>query len=207
MNLAEFLTHILALENDPTKGVFTDAQNTVGLRDALYRYSVLRPYHSSSLFDGADTTVHTLTGLTALAIRKVWHVQTDPQNNIVLDFHAWLKAGEWHIDTKNYAVPTGTNNILVDTSIAHTIEDLDSGTATTIPLEDQTPVAEYAAGYAILGKANSNIENNNLNPYETKNYIEMGTLFQNNFNSQILKDNDQIRTANWHDKRTVDGNF
>ncbi|MFC2065255.1 hypothetical protein ACFLXB_09200 [Chloroflexota bacterium] len=199
MNLAAYLTHILALENDPSKDYFTDAQNTVALRVALYRYSVLRPYHSSSLFDGDGTKIVTLTDLTALTIRKVWHVQDDPQNNIELDFYAYLNAGVWTVETKNYAVPTGTENVQVDTGISHTIDGLDGASDTTIPAQDEFAVADYAAGCACRQMAISNTQTNNLNPKESDRYEQMGTLLINNFNSLFTKEQDVIRTANWHD--------
>ena len=199
MDLAAYLTHILALENDPSKGLFTDAQNTVALRVALYRYSVLRPYLVSRLFDGNGTKIITPTDLTALNILKAWHVQDEVQNNIELQFYAYLNAGIWTFETKDYAVPTGTDNVQVDVGISHTIEDLDSGTETTIPIEDQFAVADYAAGYACCQMAISKIGTNNLNIDESERYVEMGTLLINNFNSLITTEQDMIRTANWHD--------
>ena len=204
MNLSEFLTQILAIENDPGKARFTDAQNTAALRAALARYNGVRPYRTSSLFDGSDSTLITLTGLTALNITKVWWVQADPQNNIALDFYAYKKSGTWYLDTKDTAVPTGTDNILVETEIAHTIDDLDAAASTTVPVPDQYMLAVAAAGFACQAMAVGSIENNNLNPDESQRYSEMGTLLLEIFERSLGNINSGIQSANWNDQAAVD---
>ena len=207
MILSEFLTQILAIENDPSKGVFSDAQNTAALRSALARYDTIRPYRSSSLFDGNGTTLITLTGLTAMNIRKVWWLQDDDADNIELPFYAYQQAGTWYLDTKEIAVPTGTNNIMLVTEIVHSIDDLDAAASTTIPSGDQYLLCQAAAGYAMLSMAVSNIENNNLNRDESRRYTELGTLLLELFDRQLGAYDSGLQSASWHDGSTVDRAF
>ncbi len=167
--LANFITALLDDLSDPDAETFTDTdQLDRAIRRALYKYSEVKPQETIGTItledDGREISLSTLTGL--VDVQRVWvdYDADDPGYP-----PAWAKFQLWddkatlfiHEDDE----PQSGDVIRVYYTKQHAIKDLDSATATTIPIEDEETVLLGAAAHAALQQARRTI--GQVNPSDT----------------------------------------
>ena len=127
-----------------------------GIRQALHEYSKTRPLRAVSSIEldatGREIDVSSLTGL--LGVLEVWcdYTSTAPE------FPANVRAFQhWRDESKIYVnddyEPASGDVVRVFYTTLQTLSGLDSATATTVPLDDETLLALGAAGYAATARA------------------------------------------------------
>lgn len=125
------------------------------LTHALEQYSRRRPNHAIGTItlsaDGREISLSTLTGL--IRVEKVWcpYDSTDPSHppNWV-HFEVWPGSILYINDPTE---PADTEKVRVWYTVEHTIKDLASATATTIPTDDESFILHGAAAFAARFRA------------------------------------------------------
>lgn len=171
-NLAAYRTAVLALLDDASKVVFTDADVDQALRWALAEYSNRRPLIRSYFYDVDTTTAfHILpTDFVTRHIVNVEIYNADPDSVVGLDFRTQYINEQWLINTR---FPVEAGEVLqVSYSDVHAIDDLDAAAGTTVPDADEILLQLGAAGHAALMRALNRIETINMNPDVVKAYRE-----------------------------------
>ena len=185
--LADYRTKILRYLDDPNKDRFDDEDIDSALRSALDEYQERKPYTTVGTFtaDGEkDIEVTTITDLIK-ASRLLW-------NDVSIGFYQTFQDGVLHIHITE-TIPSGDTLTLHYTK-AHTIEDFDEATETTVT--DLEILAIGATGYALLARANSTLESNNLNP-STSETLEKAGKFRLEIFRTRLSGNSGSGFANW----------
>ncbi len=188
--LADYRTRVLALLDDAGLTRYTNALVDQALRNALETYSLFKPLVSSYAFDSTGEYREYLdTDFIATAIRAIeqWPLTVTSGVPIIITqipFYAYIQDEQWIFETKSKLLPAGSLLYIIYEHV-HTIDDLDSASATTIPLEDTELIAIGAAGHASRMRANSQIEANNLNAGEGQQLLSTSTAWLNEFNSRI----------------------
>jgi hypothetical protein len=155
----------LALLRNRVEQILADTGNAIwstddvdeALRRALSEYSKARPLQNVGTLtlasDGREVDASTLTGI--LAVTEVWSPYTAaspefPPNR--RDFEYWPDSATIYVASAGYQPQSG-DVMRVFYLTVQTLEDLDSATATSFPDDDETLIAEGAAGYAATSRA------------------------------------------------------
>jgi hypothetical protein len=187
LTLAQYRTRVRELLDDTSSARFTDAQIDAGLRLALGEYSTYRPrvlaYDTTT--DGQYETVlpsafGDLNPLTVYLVRFA-----DPLDARVYETR-WSTsriADTWSIATC-CPPPTG-KEIQVIYGAVHTIATLDSGAASTVPVQDEELLAIGAAGFALHSRSSSRAESNNLSASTVKDLQAQAKEFLTSFRTAL----------------------
>jgi hypothetical protein len=154
----------LALLRDRVELILADAANAIwaagdideAIRRALHDYTKVRPYESVGTINittaGREVDVSTLTGI--LGVSQIWcdYTATDPE------FPPNRRAFEyWPDGTTIYVIdavrPEAGDVMRVFYYVVQTLDGLDAATATTFPDDDESLLAQGAAGYAATSRA------------------------------------------------------
>ena len=127
-----------------------------GLRNALHEYSKTRALKAIGTItlaaDGREISLSTLTGL--LSVLDIWcdYTASDPEYPAnVRAFQHWRDEGKIYV-TGDYE-PASGDVVRVFYTKMQTLSGLDSATSTTFPDEDESLIAQGAAGYAATSRA------------------------------------------------------
>ncbi len=154
--LSALITRTRAVLDDPDSDRYTDAQITQAIRLALRAYAQYRPRATSADVAANGTKEIPLTSLTVERVFRVLWDETD------LAFYVTFTDNVATL-TLSTAISTG-ETLTVHYTLPHTLSGLDSATETTFEDYDADGIALGAAGYALLSRADSRAETNNLNP-------------------------------------------
>jgi hypothetical protein len=149
---------------DRVEQILADSGNAIwstddideAIRQAVHEYSKTRPLRSVGTVvlssDGREIDISSLTGL--LGVSQVWcdYDSTDPAyppNR--RPFEHWPDSQKVYV-TGDYEPQSGDTMRVFYTAM-QTLEDLDSATSTTIPLDDESLIAIGAAGFAATSRA------------------------------------------------------
>jgi hypothetical protein len=127
-----------------------------GIRQALHEYSKTRPLRAVSTLtlsaDGREIDASTLTGI--LGVSEIWvdYTAADPEFPANRRSYAYWPDDQTIYVTDDYEPASGDVMRVFYTKL-QTLSGLDSATATTILLDDETLVATGAAGYAATSRA------------------------------------------------------
>jgi hypothetical protein len=159
------LSTTLALLRDRVETILADTGNAIwatgdideAVRRALSEYSKARPLQNvgtlSLSSDAREVDASSLTGI--LAVTEIWLPYTAaspefPPNR--RDFEYWPDSTTIYVNDGAYQPQSG-DVMRVFYFTLQTLEDLDSATATSFPDDDETLIAEGAAGYAATSRA------------------------------------------------------
>jgi len=158
------MTATLATLRDRVELELADSGNSIwstddvdeAIRQALHEYSKTRPLREVGTVelsaDGREIDISSLSGL--LSVTEIWcdYTSSDPE------FPANVRAfTHWRDEQKIYVnddyEPASGDVVRVFYTKLQTLNGLDSETATSVPLEDETLIATGAAGYAATSRA------------------------------------------------------
>ena len=158
------MTATLATLRDRVEQVLADTGNAIwstddideGIRQALHEYSKTRSLRAISTVPrsaaGREIDISSLTGL--LSVSEIWCDYTSSAPEFPANVRAFQ---HWRDEQKLYVTddyePASGDVVRVFYTKLQTLNGLDSATATTVPLEDETLVATGAAGYAATSRA------------------------------------------------------
>jgi hypothetical protein len=163
MALAAYEARILALLDDAAQARFTTAQVDAALRWALNVYSQNRPLSLTySLDTDGNQTIEIPDDFTGSHIMCVELYEADIDDVRALGFYAYQKDESWWIMTTGETIAAG-EVLTITYSGEHTIDNLDSASGTTIPVEHEEFICIGAAGYALNQRVASRLESVNLN--------------------------------------------
>lgn len=159
--LADFRTRVLQVLLDTGASIWDNAAIDETLRYALDEYSLARPAEYETAFelpaDGREIALSHIPGL--LAVQDVWWPY-DPTTeawppNRVRGFHIYWDDTRpvLFLDPLDGAQPQAGDQLRIWYTIAHTIENLDSATVTTLPSSHESLVVNGAAAHAAMSRA------------------------------------------------------
>jgi hypothetical protein len=183
--LATFRTAVLALLNDPSLTVFSNAQVDQALRWALNEYDRFKPVLKTYSLDTDGNGILELPdGFDGIRIFNLELFATDIDDVRELAFN-WYKRDEaFFIQTTAETVAAG-EVLTVHYGAPNTIDDLDGAAGTTIAPEDEHTVQVGAAGYALLIRTASAIEENILNPDTNLRFMQLSEQYLAFFRSAL----------------------
>lgn len=155
-DLASLRDRVEQILVDSTNVIWTTDAVDEGIRRALHEYSKTRPYQQIGTVtlaaDGREIDVSALTGI--LGVSRVWcdYTAADPEyppNR--RPFEYWPDSTTIYV-TGDYE-PQNTDVCRIWYYAMQTINGLDAATATTVPLDDESLIAEGAAGFAATSRA------------------------------------------------------
>jgi len=154
----------LATLTDRVEEILADTGNAIwssdnieeAIRQALHEYSQVRPQEKETSLtlaaDGREVSTGTITDL--IDVTEIWinYDSTDPQYPApIRPFRFWKDIGTIYV--MGQYEPQNADVVRVFYTALHTLDDLDSATATTIPDEDDTTLAHGAAGFAAITRS------------------------------------------------------
>jgi hypothetical protein len=141
---------------DSGNAIWSTGDIDEGIRQALHEYSKTRPLRAVSTLtlsaDGREIDASTLTGI--LSVSEIWcdYTASDPEFPANRRSYAYWPDEQTIYVTDDYEPASGDVMRVFYTKL-QTLSGLDSATATTILLDDETLVATGAAGYAATSRA------------------------------------------------------
>jgi hypothetical protein len=150
-NLAAIRDRVEARLQDATNTRWATGDLDEAIRTALEQYSKYKPQHKLATVtlgaDGREVDVSSLTDL--LRVEKVWwdYDSSDPSYPPnYRQFEVW-PGDILFIDDRE--APSSGDKVRIWYTATHTIEDLDSATATTIPADDEGTIVTGACHFAV----------------------------------------------------------
>ena len=155
-DLADLRDRVEQILADTGNAIWATDDIDEGLRRALGEYTKARPLESISTVaiaaDGREIDVSSLTGI--LGVSQIWcdYTATDPE------FPANTRQFDYWPDSETVYVtdayePQDGDVMRVFYYVVQTLEDLDAATATTFPDDDESLIAQGAAGHAATSRA------------------------------------------------------
>jgi len=146
---------------DTANAIFTTGVIDEGIRQALDEYNFVNPLKLETSITlaaaGREISLSTLTNL--LRVEEVWWpwvstVETWPPNR-VRGFRVYWDDGVPYLflDIEEGDQPQSGEKVRVWYTARHSIQDLDSAAATTLPLEHESRIVIGAAGHAAMSRA------------------------------------------------------
>lgn len=167
LDLAGYRTAVQEDLDDTGAAVWTTTEIDRAIKRALREYSRHHPYRLDTVVTlsaaGREVDLASLTDLRG--VERVWwdYDSSDPG-----DLPDWCEF-EMRLGQKLFlfteAEPESGDKIRVYWWRYHTIKDLDSATATTVPADDEEVIICGAAGYAAMEKARSAVGAINVSGY------------------------------------------
>jgi hypothetical protein len=161
---------------------FPSASCTAAIRGALARVNLALPIHAGTLVDTvADQYEYELTdalaGAAPLTITDV--LLKDPtggEYDFPLTFRAYLEDERWFVRLET--PQAADEQLIVRFTQAHTISGLDSATESTLTAQQDLVLLDGAAHYACAMAAAGTVEDNNLDPNVSANYVKASQRFE-----------------------------
>ena len=185
--LATLRDRVEAILQDSTNLTWSTADIDEAIRQALHRYQQVSPRETITALTlaaaGREVDISSLTGY--LEVRRVWwdYDSSDPEHPPNWrDFEVWPGDLLWINDTQE---PASGDKVRVWYTLPHTLEDLDSATATTFDLDHESTIATGAAGYAALFRSQEVTETVTADGWAPRNLREWGRLATDRFEAQL----------------------
>ena len=141
---------------DALNETWSTAEVDRAIRRALFRYSEVRPQEAIATLDAVDGREYTLSALSGLLdVQRVWW----PYDEDSPELHpAWVEFELWQGRTvlylKSRRVPTvGCLPLRIFYTKAHTLNGLDSATASTYFVEDEELLVIGATAFAAIQRS------------------------------------------------------
>lgn len=193
--IAGLRTRILAILDDASNTKFSANQVDQAVRDALKEYTAARPIEATYSFDANGEQVIVLpTTFAAFQIMDVYKDEDYPQTHYT--FLARYEDEQWQIETPNNTIPADTPLIAVYSKV-NGIDGLDSFAGTTIPDAEIETLAIGAAGFALLSRAVSRSEANNLDSDTLEGLKKLGDSYIATFQAALRQTDKGHITATW----------
>jgi hypothetical protein len=172
-DLASLRDRVEAILEDATNTKWSTTEVDEAIRQALHRYSLRLPRRviASLTLSAAGREVD-ISSLTYRTIERVWwdYDSSDPAHPPEWrDFEVWPGDLLFINDDDE---PAASDVVRVWYTTDHTLDDLDSATATTYPARHDTLIATGAAGFAAQSRALTLSESANLNAWAPRNLRE-----------------------------------
>lgn len=154
----------LATLRDRVEQILADTGNAIwstddvdeAIRNALHEYSGVRPLQAVGTVtlsaDGREIDISSLSGL--LGVSEIWcdYTSADPEFPAnVREFEHWRDQSKIYV-SDDYE-PQNGDVVRVFYTKVQTLNGLDSATSTSLPIEDESLVAQGSAGYAATSRA------------------------------------------------------
>jgi hypothetical protein len=190
LTLATFTVRVLDYLMDSANAVFSVATVTEAIRLTVQEYSFAKP---RSIIDASLTPANgareislaTLTNI--IDVFDLWYpydsVNPDPMP-IRPEYTMLDNDGVWSIylnDTEG----DGASKIRIFYHAAHTLDDLDSATATTFPKHVEPLMVMGAAGHCLLARAVDLAETTGVSAVSTPNYAALGVRYLKKFRAHM----------------------
>ena len=151
--LAELYARVATDLGDPAYTIWSTAVLTDHIRDALHRYNRVNPRRqSTTITPAANVREHDVSTIPFLRITACWY----PYDAANPDYPPELIRFEMLDDETLYTPdiqPDGTYTLRIFYTAAHTIEDLDSATDTTLDAYGESLVCTLASALAGMERA------------------------------------------------------
>jgi hypothetical protein len=160
--------------------IFTTALCTAAIREALRQFNNVAPIHSATLITGVDNQYeYELSDYDSLAI-KILDILRQGDNADELDISITYDpySEDERIFFRLRQPVTGSDTIIARYTTNHTVNGLDSATESTISSADDQIIIDGARAEAIMVRAVSRVETNNLNEQTSEKYTEIAKHFQ-----------------------------
>lgn len=176
----------------------TDAEIQRAIRQALHEYSRFLP----RWLDGSYTVVtagrrQPLASFTGLqSVLRVWFPYYATEQDLA---PTWVRFEQWpagYVFLPDGDSPAVGDVLRVFYTMLHTIDDLDSATATTVPSEDEELVCAGAAGFAAQQKAVSTVGVVNVSGYTPLHWRGLASAFLVQFRA-ALRAAGNLATVEW----------
>lgn len=160
------------------------------IRQALWRYSQVRPLQAIATIDAADGREYDLTSLTGLIdVEGVWwpYDSTDTDALPVwCDFELW--ANNTKLFLKSADAPcAGDDPLRVFYTQAHTIKDLDGATSSTYFEEDEEVLVLGAVAYAAVQQARYTVDAVNASSKVPEDFIKWAQARMAEFEMALMR--------------------
>jgi hypothetical protein len=192
LTLTTFKTNLLSFLMDSTNAVFPDATVTEAIRLALGEYSNVLPIIAAGTVtpsaNAREVSISALTGL--LSVIETWFPYTaaSPEYppNVILS-RVWDIGGTPYLYLDIADAADGTDVARVIYTKPHTLNGLDSASATTFPSSDDGLLLMGAAGHALISRSIDLAETTGVSAVSTPNYAAVGTRYLKTFRSELAK--------------------
>ena len=190
-NLAAIRDRVEARLQDATNATWSTADLDEAIRTSLEQFSKYNPDHALGTVtlgasDAREVDISSLTGL--LRVERIWwdYDSEDPAYPpSYRQFEVW-PGDVLFIDDRE--LPAENDVVRVWYTKAHTIDDLDSATATTVPAEDEGTIVTGACHFAAQMRAVELAEDLTAHKDVVKNLKDYATEQGRNFRYQAQMD-------------------
>jgi hypothetical protein len=176
-----------AMLQDSSNATWSTDDVDEAIRQALHRYQQVAPRETIGTVTlssaGREIDISSLTGY--LEIRRVWwdYDSSDPDYPPNWrDFELWPGDLLYINDT---AEPASGDKVRVWYTLPHTLNGLDSETATTFPADHESVLTVGAAGFAALFRAQEVTETVTADGWAPRNLREWGLLMMGRFDAEL----------------------
>jgi hypothetical protein len=177
--LTILITKVQNILGDASGTYFTTAITTAAIRQALSEWNLRAPVYAAVTITGVDDQYeYELTDEDANSC-EILDVLRQGENNNELD--ASLDYDQYVEDERIFfrlrSPVTTSDTLIVRYTIYHTINGLDSETASTLLARDDQAMVDGGAFFSIFIRAIARVETINLSQDQTDNYREMAASF------------------------------
>lgn len=194
--LAQLEARVAGVLFDPTVAVWTTAVIDESIRQALGQYQQAAPLTAEALLtlpgDGRTIALNEVTGL--LNVTRVWwpydSAEDDDTNraaNLVTGFNLRFDDGQPIVDIASIDQPQTDDELYLWYTKPHTIQNLDSGSTTSLPADHESIIVLGACAYACFSRATDLNETAGLNTSSTPNYGALGSWYMERFQLALAK--------------------
>lgn len=175
----------LLLGDDGT--LFTTANCTAAIRQALLEYNRVAPQHAAVTITGInDQYEYELSDEDSEAV-KVLDVLQEGENQDELDIS--LTFDDYIEDERVFfrlrQPITTSDTLIVRYTKNHTINGLDSQVESTIPAKDDQIIVDGGSAYVLITRATKRVEENNLDNATMANYQRIASHFMTAFRAGL----------------------
>ena len=174
---------------DSTNADYATGDIDEAIRQALQRYQQVRPRQTIGTISlsaaGREIDISSLTGY--LEILRVWwdYTAATPEH-----WPNWRDFEVWPGDLlciRDDEEPASGQHVRVWYTLAHTLNGLDSASATTFAASDESTITLGAAGFAALFRAQEIVEHVTADGLAARNLREWAILMMAQFDLQLAK--------------------
>jgi len=188
MNLSDMRSNVAADLDDAGGDVWSNSEIDRAIRRALRDYSAVCPHRAVATVElDADGHEVDISGVSSLAgVERVWY----PYDATDADWPPrWQKFTYRTDGTLTLLVgpePAAGESVRVYYWMPHTLNGLDSATATTLPAVDEDTIALGAAGYAALEKSRAAVGQVNVSGYTPLHWAEWAERRLADFGTRLM---------------------
>ncbi len=200
-NLATLRDHVESLLKDAGNALWTTGELDDAIRRALHRYSEMRPRELVTTLTltaaGREVSLAGVSDL--LRPLRVWWPYTASEPEYPPAWARWDLHGPVTLFLDVADEPQAGDVVRLFYAALHTIDGLDSATATTVPANDEETIALGAAGYAALARAAYATEAVTLSGETPARWRAWAEARLAEFEARILPRYEPARWAVWED--------